>query len=93
MARLAHNDYLEQFSDSGIPGGLAYVAWLILALAVAARKVWRTGDAFWFAVFLGLTGWFAQGLGEFGLYVPGLAWPAFTLLGCVIGQQGRDLPT
>jgi len=88
MARLAHNDYLEQFSDSGIPGGLAYVAWILLALAVAGRKVWWTGNAFWFAVFLGLTGWFAQGLGEFGLYVPGLAWPAFTLLGCVIGQKG-----
>jgi hypothetical protein len=88
MARLAHNDYLEQFSDSGIPGGLAYGAWILLALAVAARKVWRAGDAFWLAVFLGLTGWFAQGLGEFGLYVPGLAWPAFTLLGCLIGQKG-----
>src|SRR6185437_16236510 len=26
MARLVHNDYLEQFSDSGLIGGLAYLA-------------------------------------------------------------------
>ena len=29
MARLTHNDYLEQFSDSGIPGGLTYAAWIL----------------------------------------------------------------
>ncbi|MGA2247682.1 MAG: O-antigen ligase family protein [Verrucomicrobiota bacterium] len=113
MARLAHNDYLEQFCDSGIPGGLAYTAWIVLALAVLARKFWpgltvrpevltagkskptgsgrREGkadvdDPVQFALFLGLAGWFAQGLGEFGLYVPALAWTAFTLLGCLIGR-------
>jgi hypothetical protein len=40
-----------------------------------------------FAIFLGLLGWFAQGLGEFGLFVPALAWTAFTLVGCLIGQE------
>ena len=30
MARLAHNDYLEQFSDSGIAGGIFYAAWIFL---------------------------------------------------------------
>jgi len=91
MARLAHNDYLEQFSDSGIPGGLAYGAWIGLALAVLGRRLWRTEDPFSFAVFLGLLGWFVQGLGEFGLYIPALAWPAFGLLGCLIGQEKTGL--
>ena len=149
MARLVHNDYLEQFSDSGIPGGLAYTAWILFALTSLGRKLWRSdglppprsdshrgqkaaaskfakapgallpnpqGDGqgesgrstislpaagpassgigskahFPFAIFLGLLGWFAQGLGEFGLFVPALAWTAFTLLGCLIGQAGGD---
>jgi hypothetical protein len=156
MARLAHNDYLEQFSDAGIPSGLAYGAWIFLALAVLARQLWPAEAAsrrrnrqsedspneplsrssrrkeapsvstersrsllasaatrvrafeerpaalpkapddgsrpgfeaqLSFAIFLGLLGWFAQGLGEFGLFVPALAWTTFTLLGCLVGQE------
>jgi hypothetical protein len=135
MARLVHNDYLEQFSDSGIIGGVAYSAWIFLALAAIGKK-FSFGDGssksafpkpstvesegrapnrrlsppdqqragpeagapgtrcdtsfvnhFSFAVFLGLLGWFAQGFGEFGLYVPALAWTAFTLLGCLIAAR------
>jgi len=81
MARLAHNDFLEQYSDSGIVGGTSYLVWIGLALAVGWRRVWRSDDPVPLTVFLGLLGWFVQGLGEFGLYIPGLAWPAFTLLG------------
>jgi O-antigen ligase len=112
MARLAHNDYLEQFCDSGVVGGLAYTAWVLVAMAMAGRKEWpkpvaagdfrpekRTkrpfagqftleeGGTIQFAIFLGLLGWFAQELGEFGLYVPALAWTAFTLLGCLVGRE------
>ena len=86
MARLTHNDYLEQFSDSGLPGGLAYTAWIALALIVVGKKVWAGGDLLAFAIFAGVTAWFTQGLGEFGLYVPALAWSAFTLLGCLVGR-------
>jgi hypothetical protein len=87
MARLAHNDYLEQFSDSGVIGGLLYAAWVSMALTVAGRKLWRGGDGLSFALLAGLVGWFAQGLGEFSLYIPALAWTAFTLLGCLLGQE------
>jgi len=83
MARFAHNDYLEQFSDSGIIGGICYVAWIGLALATIRRRVWPSGGSLQFSLFLGLLGWFAQGLVEFSLYVPALAWTAFTLLGCL----------
>lgn len=91
MARLAHNDYLEQFSDSGIPGGLAYVAWIFLALVTLWRRVWRSTNHFAFAIFLGLLGWFIQGFGEFGLFVPALAWTAFTLMGVLIGQNNSEI--
>jgi O-antigen ligase len=87
MARLTHNDYLEQFSDSGVAGGLAYAAWIGMALWVIARKVWRDGEDFLFALFAGLSAWFAQGLGEFSLYIPALAWTAFTLLGSLVGMR------
>ena len=87
MARLAHNDFLEQFSDSGIFGGLTYAAWIFLALAIAGKKLWRSQDHFSFAIFVGLLGWFVQGLGEFGLFVPALAWTAFTLLGCLMAGK------
>jgi O-antigen ligase len=91
MARLTHNDYLEQFSDSGVVGGLLYIGWIGLALVVAGRKLWQRGDALSFAILAGLLGWFAQGLGEFSLYIPGLAWVAFTLLGCLLGQQTIEI--
>ena len=89
MARLTHNDYLEQFSDSGAIGGLAYSAWIFLALTTAGKKIWRGGNAISFAILAGLLGWFAQGLGEFGLYIPALAWTALLLLGCVLGRAEK----
>ena len=87
MARLTHNDYLEQFSDSGIPGGLTYAAWIGLALVVIGKKFWRNADKVSFAMFAGLLGWFAQGFGEFELYIPALAWIAFTLLGALVAAE------
>jgi hypothetical protein len=90
MARLAHNDYLEQFSDSGIVGGICYVTWIGLALATVGRRVWRNGGYLQFSLFTGLLGWFAQGFVEFSLFVPALAWTAFTLLGCLVGTSGNQ---
>lgn len=91
MARLTHNDYLEQFSDSGVPGGLAYVAWVALALWVMGRRLWACQQPLAFGVFLGLAGWFIQGIGEFSLYIPGLAWTAFTLLGWLLAVTGNRI--
>ncbi|HTX21510.1 MAG TPA: O-antigen ligase family protein [Candidatus Aquilonibacter sp.] len=91
MARLTHNDYLEQFSDSGIPGGIFYAAWIFSALTTAGRKIWRAGNPIVLAMFLGLLGWFIQGVGEFGLYIPASAWTAFTLLGCLLGLSGNQM--
>jgi O-antigen ligase len=87
MARLAHNDYLEQFSDSGIIGGTLYGAWIVLSLLTIGRRVWRSADLVIFAIFLGVFAWFIQGFGEFSLYVPALAWTAFTLLGYLLGAH------
>jgi hypothetical protein len=91
MARLTHNDYLEQFSDSGIPGGIFYTGWIMVALTIAARSSWKSDRPLVFAVFAGLLGWFIQGVGEFGLYIPALAWTAFTLLGISVSMAGNQM--
>jgi O-antigen ligase len=89
MARLAHNDYLEQASDSGVPGLLAYALFIVTALAWSypkARKTAAPGPDDWlvFSVWLGVLGWSLQSLVEFGLYIPSLSWPAFTFLGWLL---------
>jgi hypothetical protein len=83
MARLAHNDYLEQFSDSGLPGGILYSLWIVAGLIFVGQNLWKSENQTIFAVFLGLLGWFIQGLGEFELFIPALAWTAFVLMGCL----------
>ena len=90
MARLTHNDYLEQFSDSGLVGGLAYLAWISTALTFSGRWHWRAGDYLSVALFGGVLAWFLQGFAEFSLYIPALAWTAFTLMGCLVGQAMNE---
>ena len=96
MARLAHNDFLQQGSDSGWLGLLAYAAWVLGAITVAAlaRAWWScpqcpapSCDGGYASVWLGLTGMALQSFVEFGLYIPALAWPFFLLLGLLLGQN------
>lgn len=98
MARLAHNDYLQQASDSGIPGFLAYLLFiggvLWFSVPFSLRRpvcgLQQETPNFtpktpinwpWFTIWLGVLGWALQQVAEFGLYIPALAWPAFTLMG------------
>lgn len=81
MARLVHNDFLEQFSDSGVPGGIAYLVWILAWILRSGRRALTRADPFWFAVALGCIAWLCQGMTEFMLYVPALAWTAFLLIG------------
>jgi O-antigen ligase len=80
MARLTHNDYLEQASDSGLPGFVAYALAIGGVLAWSGRRAMRDGGQF-FAVWLGVLAWALQSFVEFGLYIPALSWLAFALLG------------
>ena len=92
MARLAHNDYLQQGSDSGAPGMLLYALFVCGSLAVVRRGIGRAALSENWAVWLGVAGLAAQGLVEFGLYIPALAWPFFLLLGRLWGQAGSGKP-
>jgi putative inorganic carbon (HCO3(-)) transporter len=86
MAQMAHNDFLQQASDSGVIGFLLYGAMVVGTLVYT----WRNGalgkDWVRLGVWLGLLGWALQSLMEFGLYIPAVAWPAFAFMGWILGQ-------
>jgi O-antigen ligase len=98
MARLVHNDYLEQATDSGVPGFVGYGVFVVGVLVACWGH--RGREPVEAATLLGVTGWFAHGFVEFGLYIPALAWNAFALAGLLIGSKavrngstGADPPT
>jgi O-antigen ligase len=86
MAQLAHNDYLQQATDSGLPGALAYLGWVAASLLHLFRRQNPWTHPLPFTIWLGLTAWFAHGMVEFGLYIPASAWCAFALLGWCLAQ-------
>jgi len=83
MTRLVHNNYLEQASDSGLIGFLSFLALITGLLTFLYRKC--RNEAALFFLWLGLLGWSLQGVVEFGLYIPAMAWPAFLLFGWSLG--------
>jgi O-antigen ligase len=89
MARLAHNDFLQQGSDSGWVGLVAFAGWLLGGLWILYRRSSRGGlkNA---GIWLGLAGVMVQSLVEFGFYIPAIAWPTCFLLGW--GLAGADSP-
>ena len=92
MARLVHNDYLEQACDSGLVGFLAYAVFIAAALTLtfprpSTASAQNPADWSRFAVWLGVLGWSLQSFIEFGLYIPALAWTAFAFLGWLLGAR------
>ncbi len=89
MARLVHNDYLEQASDSGVLGLVFYGLWIFGTLQILYRRFAKVGlsDPIPIALFYGLLAWFLQGFFEFGLYIPAVAWTAFALMGALLGLR------
>lgn len=81
MTQLCHNDYLEQATDSGLPGFVAYMAMIVGFLAYLYRYRIRGGFTLGFAVWLGLLGLCLHSIVEYHLYIPALAWPMFFLVG------------
>src|SRR5439155_11909209 len=77
MARLAHNDYLQQASDSGVLGFISFSTFIAASLWVRYRRT--SSDPVRFALWLSLLGLSLHGLIEFNLYVPAIAWPQFFL--------------
>jgi O-antigen ligase len=91
MARLTHNDYLQQASDSGFVGLLLYTAFIVGVLWVGYPGLGDGASVLRFGIWLGLLAWAIQALGEFTLYVPAVAWPAFALAGWLLGTTGKRI--
>jgi hypothetical protein len=90
-AQLAHNAYLQMWSDSGVGGFVAFALLWIVAVRDACRLVQqRGGDAAALAVCSAIMAWTIHGVVDFDLFVPGLAVPAFMFLGMLQGL--KELP-
>jgi len=81
-AQAVHNDFLQIWSDSGVAAFAVFVALWAAGLRAAYRL---PRDPVGLALAASLTGWVAHGLVDFDLYIPGVAVPAFVLLGTVQG--------
>jgi hypothetical protein len=89
MAKLTHNDYLQQASDGGLPGMVLYTGFILVALGTGYGLSRREPARF--ALWIGLFGFAVHSGVEFGLYIPALAWPAFALFGWLIAAPPEDL--
>jgi len=88
MARLCHDDYLEQATDSGVVGFISYTGMVLAIVVLLYRYSIRKPPLNWlnFAVWLGVFGLCLHSLVEFHLYVPALAWPMFFLCGWLVSR-------
>jgi len=91
MARLAHNDYVQQASDSGAVGFLAYLVFIIGSLVLLYRSSAIQRQPIAFFIWVGLLGWGLQSATEFGLYIPAIAWPAFFLFGVLWRESANEI--
>lgn len=91
MAHLAHNDFIQQATDSGIPGFLGFAAFLGVTLAHTGRRVWCQSGSPHYWIWLGLLGINLQSAVEFGWYIPAIAWPNMALLGWMLASTTNAL--
>lgn len=87
MARLAHNDYLEQFCDSGVVGFVLFSGWVLVLGAFLYR--YRIGLCGFAA--LGVIGVILHECVEFHLYIPAIAWPTFFVLGWLTASTRQKM--
>lgn len=87
MTRLAHNDYLQQASDSGVFASGAFLLFWSASLVLLYRN--RTQSLVHFGVYIGVMGVSIQSLAEFGLYIPGVSWPTWFLVGWAVRGRNR----
>ncbi len=90
MTRLAHNDYLQQASDSGWVGCVLFLVLIAGSVVILFRNTFAEANGLKYAVWLGVLGWALQSFVDFGLYIPALAWPVFVFLGWLWANPPAD---
>lgn len=86
MARLAHNDFLQQFCDSGVVGFAAFSSFILVLMVFLYR--YRFANSRF--VLLGVTGVVLHQCVEFHLYIPAVAWTTMFLLGWLLAVASRQ---
>jgi O-antigen ligase len=90
-AETVHNNFLQMWSDSGVLAFVAFAGLWVVAVRDSFRLArQRRSDVAAAAIAGALVGWTVHGLVDFELYVPGVALPAFILLGTLQGL--KELP-
>lgn len=84
MARLAHNDFIEQASDSGIPGMIFYL--IFVATAIICGFKTATRNRIILPYWVGFFAWSLHSCLEFHLYIPAIAYFAFASAGVLSGS-------
>ncbi len=87
--RLAHNNFLQQWTDSGIIGFASFAALWIGALWCGAARLRTTPfDPLTWSTWVGVAAWTGHNVVDFDLYSAAVAWPAFLMAGWLL----RDIP-
>ena len=85
--QMAHNNYLQVFSEMGLPGGLLFLA----LLGVTGRRVWRNREnPLQQGIILGYLSFLIHSLIDFDLYIPGITFSLFLLLGMGIYEEKEE---
>jgi O-antigen ligase len=82
MARLTHNDFLQQLSDSGALGFATFLAFVATFCAILYRYRAKIPGF----VVLGVIGVLLHQTVEFHLYIPAVAWLTFFLMGWLLAR-------
>ncbi len=90
MARLCHNDYLQQASDSGMVGFFSFSIFIFGSLVIC-RPRRGLEQPILFSIWLGLLGVCLHSFVEFNLYIPAIAWTTFLLLGWLWSQRVKEV--
>lgn len=86
--KAVHNDYLQILCEAGFLSFLVYIGLWVWGGRDALRLVkLRNGDAASVALVMFFAAWTVHSMIDFDLFVPGLAWPAFMILGMVQGLK------
>lgn len=91
MARLVHNDYLQQASDAGAPTAIAYILLIGSSLWFGWKRFSKSVDKnltyyYLIALWVGFFGWSIHSLLEWTLYIPAIAQAAFFMGSYLVGS-------
>jgi O-antigen ligase len=87
--RLAHNNYIQMWSDSGFLGFTAFFLWLPGTLIYLALRLRKSIDsrAEWIPIWFTCFAFGIHSIVDFDLYMICNSWPIFLLLGALMGNS------